>query len=1229
MPLSPALEEIDAKIEDLYVGLTITDQLVCQGTRDKRAIPREVHGYTDIFTKNGNQCKNVYVLGDAGIGKTTWCIKLLRSWSIAVEKSVSDTLSENEQFLSEHFDIVIFVSLRLAVIHYDLCDMMKSQVFEEYPNMYENALEIMRNEPERCLIICDGLDEWMLEGPVVNQSSLYSSDLPGRKDINGSVILTTTRPWKLEKIRLSDRYIDRSVTIEGFSNQSKVMTLAMKLIGHMNMKNVGDKKISRNLINFQNDLNTSFKLNTSNKSHTFLRTPLLLTYVICKWYDDGQFGGNMALNYLNIFEFLFDHFERRYSFKVKQDVDEVEDLPSCIRHRPSCMKYTHFLNKLATFAFKTMFDEEGKCKLVFTKEDLRKKLSEEDLEFSIKTGIISQSRAVSKLLTKECRLTFLHKTIQEFLCALHIVFEIGNDHTDALDRLVTQCYLKFKLWENENIILLIVGLDRKSSKVLSKHLAHMADSELTFNTFRIPPTLDLIVKCAEEVDYGCADKSLRRSDVETHIIYFGSGNSTELLKRMDTLFECNKENITTVDMTICFEANVQDKIIRKHSFCSILRNINSAVNLKILKIENKPVSNIELYLFCFKGLIHLEEFIIKDTSAISKIKTGDDDDGGGDGDDDCTKRMSIDLSSSRKLAKLVVVGCLEKVALHSDVCMELVDVECFQRRASKRETVFVYIHDGTNIEKFNIRNFSSSDITIAMTETGEQKVKDTAGMRTSHLATVNVGFSGCAKIEFDPRFNISNIVVDKCSCCYYPVRSMESLQLGNRITQRICENLKESSRLRHLMLIELSDEDVERLNCVLPSLPSLEALEVNSPGNTYCLFKSIGQCKHLNEIKISFTHMAELPAFFNQLDNAKSLEHIDFNFLNSMFQGKASIEAFKLSNSVTNSINLSNLELLLNGFPFYTIEYDKMKMHPLINLVHFLIEQSTKCNVDELINRDDLQVSDIDTFAFSLRKSQIEAYISTVFFRCSDLNTGSLRNLSSLKSLKLGGVTQDMFKNIGAQFPYLQHLSTIELNGLLWLYIDAEEVFGCLKNLVSLKCLNLRHLSHACYRAVGTVYSDLRYLQVLEVEEIADRLCPEMLKQIPCISGLKSLSCGALTPKKTVILANVLKEISSLETFSCEGSEQHWYGYLHFDFNSYRFLKHICLSRLDIEMDQWLIFEQNLPAYECTVELNHASIHQDDVIGCIKSSKRITSQRWEAIGPYMYNIKFTLLDKVS
>ncbi|XP_060558434.1 uncharacterized protein LOC132718732 [Ruditapes philippinarum] len=1177
IPVSPVLEEIDAHIEDIYVALTVTDDLVCKVTWDNRAVPREVHGYADILSKNDNLCKNVYVIGDAGIGKTTWCMKVLRSWSIAIDKSGSSPLSENEQFLSENFDIVLFVSLRLAVTHCNISDMIKGQLFEEYPGMYENALKIIQNEPERCLIICDGFDEWIPQGPIVNQSPLYHADLPGRKDLNGAVIVTTTRPWKLDKIRLSDKHIDRSVTIEGFSTHEKVMTLAVKLIDHLNMRNVSNNNISRTLVNFENDLKASFRLQTTRP--TILKSPLLSTYVVCKWYDDGTLGSNVALNYMNIFQFLFDHSEKKYSVKIEQQVKEYKNVPSCITDRPSCVKNTHYLEKLASFAFGAMINDQGKSKLIFSKQDLNQRLSDDDLTFSIKTGIISQSRSVGKILTKECRLTFLHKSIQEFLSALHIVYEIGNDRTEAVARLFGQCSSKSKLDEYENIILLTCGLDRKSSSVISTHLADIADSELKFNKYRVPSTLDLIIKCAEEVDSSKNESfgtQYRKYVIKTHMIYFGTGNSTELLKRMDSLFECNKENITTVDLTICFESNVQDKLERKQSFCSILRNIPKAVLLRTLKIENTSNTrgsdvDIGKYLLSFKDLIYIEEIVYVD---------------------EYCKPITIDLSSSRKLTKLVLVVCLDKLVINSILCMELMDVKCLQSKTSQRDFILVYISSGMTMKKLSICNLSSSKIIVKTSGLVQgQQTTYPNGMKTSRLENVNVGFYKQSVTKFGHIYNID--IGD------FHEESLESQLLGVRIRQRTPVNLQSLFRL----FKEFSDDGFDNLNRILSSLPCLEMLEVKLPG----FLIDIGQLQHLKGIKTYIYHIAELQNFFTKLHHAKGLNTLEVNIVNLMFRDK---EMFCLQ---------------------FCADFNKTSAGTAgyLHLYQFLIQQSDKCNTDDLIDIGELKKAYLDVFTCSQKKSQLEAYISTVYFRYSDFDTASMRSLLNLTTLKLGGVTQDMFIRIGEQFQFLPHLSKIELNGLLWLYIDAERVFGCLKTLVSLRYLTVRNVSHACYRAIGAMFSHLRYLHSFEVEEIGDRLCPVMLKQIPDIFALRSLTCWALSHKHCRVLANVLKKMTHLENFSCGGFEEYWYGYMYFEFNLLKSLKQISISKLDIELDQWHIFEKKLPTTKCTVKLNDVSVCQDDVVEYMKCSSRLTSQCWEAVGPYVYSIQFIVNESTS
>ena len=47
---------------------------------------------------------------------------------------------------------------------------------------------------------------------------LQHPSLPGRKGLNGCSILTTTRPWKLNDIRLQSKDIDKKIKIQGIEH---------------------------------------------------------------------------------------------------------------------------------------------------------------------------------------------------------------------------------------------------------------------------------------------------------------------------------------------------------------------------------------------------------------------------------------------------------------------------------------------------------------------------------------------------------------------------------------------------------------------------------------------------------------------------------------------------------------------------------------------------------------------------------------------------------------------------------------------------------------------------------------------------------------------------------------------------------------------------------------------------------------------------------------------------
>ncbi|XP_060597339.1 uncharacterized protein LOC132751210 [Ruditapes philippinarum] len=107
IPLQP--DEENYSFSDIYIKPTITSKIEkSRGESEEK----EIKTMSEIFTKNGEPQKFIYVVGDAGSGKSSFCKYLINCWCMAH----SDGHNEDDEFEGvkemKKFDFMFYISLR-------------------------------------------------------------------------------------------------------------------------------------------------------------------------------------------------------------------------------------------------------------------------------------------------------------------------------------------------------------------------------------------------------------------------------------------------------------------------------------------------------------------------------------------------------------------------------------------------------------------------------------------------------------------------------------------------------------------------------------------------------------------------------------------------------------------------------------------------------------------------------------------------------------------------------------------------------------------------------------------------------------------------------------------------------------------------------------------------------------------------------------------------------------
>ena len=172
---------------------------------------KPVSSPSDLFSKDGEPVRHVFMLGQPGYGKTTFCLHLLKLWCAAKTAIEKTGLSAWLAGMIV-FDFVFYISLR----HVDCCrssiiEMICEDVFERDDGNKDVIRHVLGSLKHRCLVIVDGLDEWVLSPEA--EKKLREKGLPNTKGLSANcTVLFASRHWKVDLIQ--PKYSKGDIVVE-------------------------------------------------------------------------------------------------------------------------------------------------------------------------------------------------------------------------------------------------------------------------------------------------------------------------------------------------------------------------------------------------------------------------------------------------------------------------------------------------------------------------------------------------------------------------------------------------------------------------------------------------------------------------------------------------------------------------------------------------------------------------------------------------------------------------------------------------------------------------------------------------------------------------------------------------------------------------------------------------------------------------------------------------------
>ena len=377
--------------------------------------------------------KRILMQGTTGIGKSTFVKKLLVDW-VDVQKEAGD----EETAVLKNFELVVAVNLKEVSKCQSFRDVIRlSGVFaKEDKYMTEGLVDYITNNQEKVLLIFDGYDEYRCG----RNSEIY--DIFVGNSLRECCVLITTRISKADELSGSE---DLSVEITGFQEPDMRDFMARFL---------PKKEV--------------FKLENILRERKLLelaKVPLLLLF-FCTLWKEGQlkhFAETKTKLYMGIIQFILNHSHRKQSPPQYVEVQSFKAV----------------LSEIGKIALQCLLKDDH----LFEYNQLSDTVSCEE---SVFIGLL-QMTEYSESLRPVGMVSFIHKSIQEFLAAWYITFrcipESGNLESEIGIKL-EECLAL------ENVFQFICGLSEEGAQTALSHFKSVRLSDPSLDLSKAIPDED-------------------------------------------------------------------------------------------------------------------------------------------------------------------------------------------------------------------------------------------------------------------------------------------------------------------------------------------------------------------------------------------------------------------------------------------------------------------------------------------------------------------------------------------------------------------------------------------------------------------------------------------------------------------------------------------------------------------------------------------------------------------
>ncbi|XP_067019540.1 uncharacterized protein [Acropora muricata] len=380
-------------------------------------------GVDDIFESSEKDSDPlVLVEGSPGIGKTTFCLKLVYDWA-------NGAMPRNFPC----FKLVFLLKCRdiiKDVVEEIFEQLLPEDLKEKTKEALVNFLEDLNNQ-EQILIILDGLDE------LPEESEDHVNKVLGRKKLAFCYVLATTREEKGIYTRQQFKF-DICLAIKGFSEEDSFEYIRK----HFRDIGTEDSSKGERLIEEvkQNPLLSDLQSNPLN---------LLL---LCVVYEEHE--GSLPSCITDLYQTIVRYLLRRYCAKEElkasekdEDLDKQFEIP---------------ILALGELAWKCLLSD----RLSFYEDELEELERSNENIVARRLGLVYKEESLKRLRPRHAY-SFLHKTFQEYLAASHIAHKFRGSEFQISEQMLFPEMVRGKF---KQVFVFVCGILGEEAKIVFEQI---------------------------------------------------------------------------------------------------------------------------------------------------------------------------------------------------------------------------------------------------------------------------------------------------------------------------------------------------------------------------------------------------------------------------------------------------------------------------------------------------------------------------------------------------------------------------------------------------------------------------------------------------------------------------------------------------------------------------------------------------------------------------------------